>query len=533
MLGSLSLSFALLGLFASRSLCGGATQAGWKALNATVGGRLYVGVPFSQPCFSRTSSNAVNVPNPAQCGEIQALYEDHLFRSSRFGGYQITQWETCQTTGDECLLDWTNTSNPTAFASPRQCLQGSVPSYYIDVTGPKDIQAAYAFSKNTKFPLVIKNSGHDYIGRSAGPGTLALWIALNTAFVPEGCSAEPQSAVTFGAGVQFQAVYDFARANNVTIVGGADPAVGATGGWSMGAGHGALSPAMGLGVDRVLQYKIVTPDGKFRTANKCQNPDLFFALRGGGGGTFGVVLEGTFIASPAVTMQVVLGTYENTPENTVKLVKALGKSATQMASDGWGGYITPPASAGVWANPLLDAEAAPKSAAGVVSAFESVGGAVSFFTMPTPSDFFDTFIAPNTDPVGRPQVQSSRLISDYLVANDDVLSALAGAMVSSDFSQILAVTPYAFKDFDKDGTSINPAWRTAVWHALSMNLWNFNSTRSERETAYQRLKTVWTPVRDLTPGSGAYFNEADTYEPDYTTSFWGQLRKTARYKKQV
>lgn len=60
---------------------------------------------------------------------------------------------------------------------------------------------------------------------------------------------------------------------------------------------------MGLGVDRVLEFKIVTPDGKYRTANRCQNQDLFFALRGGGGGTFGVVLESTFIASPRVTVQ--------------------------------------------------------------------------------------------------------------------------------------------------------------------------------------------------------------------------------------
>lgn len=57
-------------------------------------------------------------------------------------------------------------------------------------------------------------------------------------------------------------------------------------------------------MDRVLQFKIVTADGKYRTVNKCQNSDLFFALRGGGGGTFGVVLESTFLASPRVTLEV-------------------------------------------------------------------------------------------------------------------------------------------------------------------------------------------------------------------------------------
>lgn len=52
-----------------------------------------------------------------------------------------------------------------------------------------------------------------------------------------------------------------------------------------------------------LQYKVVTPDGVFRTVNACQNEDLFFALRGGGGGTFGVVLEATMMVSPPQTFR--------------------------------------------------------------------------------------------------------------------------------------------------------------------------------------------------------------------------------------
>ena len=53
-----------------------------------------------------------------------------------------------------------------------------------------------------------------------------------------------------------------------------------------------------------LQYKIVTPDGEIRTANACQNEDLFWALRGGGGGTFGVMLESTQKVEPRLNLQV-------------------------------------------------------------------------------------------------------------------------------------------------------------------------------------------------------------------------------------
>lgn len=60
-----------------------------------------------------------------------------------------------------------------------------------------------------------------------------------------------------------------------------------------GGGHGIFSPRFGLGVDNVIQMKVVLPNGTFVTTNRCQNQDIFFALRGGGGGTFGVVTETT------------------------------------------------------------------------------------------------------------------------------------------------------------------------------------------------------------------------------------------------
>jgi FAD/FMN-containing dehydrogenase len=60
----------------------------------------------------------------------------------------------------------------------------------------------------------------------------------------------------------------------------------------------------------VLQYRVVTPQGEYLTSNACQNTDLFYALRGGGGGTFGVVMESTFLAEPRpMTIQVYVKTF--------------------------------------------------------------------------------------------------------------------------------------------------------------------------------------------------------------------------------
>lgn len=144
--------------------------------------------------------------------------------------------------GQSCQLDFSLPSNPLVYAAPNQCYQGNIADYYIDVRQPSDIQAGLAFANSTGIPLTIKNSGHDYKGRSAGVGSLALWThnlqqapVLTKGFVPDGCSAAVGDGVTFGAGFGFEPLYEFAEANNITIVGGSSPTVGIAGGkyWTM------------------------------------------------------------------------------------------------------------------------------------------------------------------------------------------------------------------------------------------------------------------------------------------------------------
>lgn len=65
----------------------------------------------------------------------------------------------------------------------------------------------------------------------------------------------------------------------------------------MSGGHGPLTSKYGLAADVMLEYKVVTSDGQLRIANAVSEPDLFWALRGGGGGTFGVVVEATMKVS--------------------------------------------------------------------------------------------------------------------------------------------------------------------------------------------------------------------------------------------
>ncbi|KAJ8482846.1 hypothetical protein ONZ45_g14800 [Pleurotus djamor] len=336
------------------------SDALWAGLRSEVQGRLYEGVPMAKSCFDG--------PDSEECRVVRATYGDETSRSDVFGGYINTQWETCQVTGEQCLLDYTNPNSTLPTSPPNKCRLGSISKYYIDVRSPKDITKAFKFSEKTGVPIVVKNTGHDYKGRSSAPSSLALWthnlknMSYHPSFVPSGCARTKSSpGMTVGAGTQWGEAYAFAEAHNITVVGGSDKNVGVVGGWLQGGGHGALSNVMGLGVDRVLEYKVVTPDGVLRTANMCQHQDLFFALRGGGGGTFGVVTEATILASPQVTLQAVILIFPRPPTGTQSnitrdMFTVMVNNTVRWAEEGWGGIAN--GFTAIYINPLLSPEQA-------------------------------------------------------------------------------------------------------------------------------------------------------------------------------
>ena len=134
---------------------------------------------------------------------------------------------------------------------------------------------------------MVRNTGHDYLGRSSGGGSLSIWTHHLTEmafedgpFEPKGCRSCGESIprAILGPGGQFANVYAFLDKFNHTIVGGSGLTVG-LGGYLTGGGHGVLSGARGLGADQVLEVEMVTPRGDIITLNECQNTDLFWAVR--------------------------------------------------------------------------------------------------------------------------------------------------------------------------------------------------------------------------------------------------------------
>jgi len=134
---------------------------------------------------------------------------------------------------------------------------------------------------------VGRNTGHDFVGRSTGAGALSIWTLHLKGFelLPGHIQGSIQGdAAHVAAGLETWEVHEAMGVHNVAMVAPSFSTVGPFGGYMAGGGHSALVSYYGLGSDQVLALNVVTADGSFVRASETENSDLFFALRGGGGG---------------------------------------------------------------------------------------------------------------------------------------------------------------------------------------------------------------------------------------------------------
>ncbi|KAF5315414.1 hypothetical protein D9619_007344 [Psilocybe cf. subviscida] len=490
------------------------------ALKTVVGDRLHATTPFSTPCFVD--------PKGEDCRAVKANYVDEAARARHPAAYIQTQWETCQRTHEQCLVD--HNDGDSLFENARTCAKGSISDNHIDVRSAEDVQAAFKYSRVTGVPLIIQNTGHDYKGRSSAPGSLGLWmhnlksvaftsISFDPDFKPSGCvDRKPQAAVTVGAGVQWGEAYEFAEKHNITLVGGADKTVGVAGGWLQGGGHSALSNTMGLGVDRVLQFKVVTPDGRYRITNECQNEDLFFALRGGGGGTFGVVMEASILASPRVTLQTVILKFPRNTTFTLAMWHMMVDNGLKWANDGWGGFAA--ANVLVLVNPRLNKEEVLESLAPLIAFGTELqnteNGRLIVTEFPSWGSFFKAFTRDHVASVGSSLALASRLVGKSNFATPDKRNETVTALLTAEAATpgliILLTAPSSVPSSGM--TSVTDAWHSSLYHVTVVGHWSWNATIQEKKAQYDRVSASIDNLRKITPDA-AYVNEADINEANH------------------
>jgi FAD/FMN-containing dehydrogenase len=158
-------------------------------------------------------------------------------------------------------------------------------------TVPEDVVETIALARRLGMPAVTRSGGHCVAGRSSTSGIL---IDVG----PMSSVSMDHDMARVGAGAQLGEIYERLDVFGLTIVGGACPSVG-IGGLTLGGGLGILGRKYGLTSDQLVEAQIVLADGRIVDCDEHRDTDLFWALRGAGGGHFGVVTSFGFKTVPA------------------------------------------------------------------------------------------------------------------------------------------------------------------------------------------------------------------------------------------
>jgi len=177
-------------------------------------------------------------------------------------------------------------------------------AWMVDAKSTADVAAAVRFAAAHNLRLVIKGRGHSYLGGSNAPDSLLIWtrhmddVTVHDAFTPAGSNAPPVAAISCGAGAMWMHAYRAASVEAGRYVQGGGCTTVGVAGLVQGGGFGSLSKGFGTAGASLIEAEVVTADGKVRVVNHAQDPDLFWALKGGGGGTFGAVTRLTLATHP-------------------------------------------------------------------------------------------------------------------------------------------------------------------------------------------------------------------------------------------
>ncbi len=449
--------------------------------------------------------------------------------------------------------------------------------YAVAARETAHVVAAVNFARDHRLRLVVKGGGHSYQGTSNAAHSLLVWtrpmkrVQLHQAFVGQGCEGTPPTrAVSVGAGALWSQVYDAVTTQGGGYVqGGGCMTVGVAGLVQSG-GFGSFSKAFGTASGNLIEAEVVTADGAVRVANAHSHPDLFWALKGGGGGSFGIVtrltlkvhpLPETFGAvnfkvaadSPAAFRQLIGMTVDFCARNLVgpnwgEQLRLRADNSLEVALVFQG--LQRSQAVAMW-QPFLDAVAAAPDWHTGFSPLKIVSTPAREFWAPTlmkrvlgfmASD--DRFEASKGN-VFWPgdQKQAGQMLHGYgstwmhqdllqparlpLLA-DALFAATRHRSVSLHLNKGLAGAPAQAVDAARD-TAINPA----VLDAFALLI-----TGAEEQPAYpgvaghepdvplarQRaaaIRRCMQAVRAVAPNGGAYGAESDYFQADWQQAFWG------------
>jgi hypothetical protein len=367
-----------------------------------------------------------------------------------------------------------------------------------------------------------------------------------------------------GSGQQWGNVLDMALEQGRVVTTGQDPSVG-LGGYIQGGGHGPVARTYGLAASHVLQMRVITTRGEILVANHAQNQDLFWALRGGGPGLYGVVTEYVIRHHP-VPRNVVMGNLLIAPKDdgtnrsaeaswdaavahlsalpdlmdaglAGAAMVAVGETAMSFGSLNYSttgvvvtqvfwSFNSTPAAMEALVNPVLANITRAAGGSGSISvtfAASNSGNYSSFYSVISGSEAAGGESLVSSRLLGRAELVDTppQKRKEYLKMAMHAQNTTAGTYATIG----LQGGPGVRNTREEDWGAILPAWRSAYLHFISNGAIVDSKAAGSPKLALQRAAR-WTEAkeemwREWSPNSGAYMNEANPYTASFKQDFYG------------
>ncbi len=516
--------------------------AAWAQLRRQVGGRLVQPTSPLSTCYTDAGS--------AACESALSAVTNPFYNESLPGGTQITGY----------LNGWRYAVSP----------------YAVAARNASDIAAAVNFARQRRVRLVVKGTGHDFLGRSSAPNSLLVWthnmrkIVIHDSFRPLGApsSVHATPAMTYGAGTRWLEAYQAATKHGLVVQGGTATSVGAAGGFIQGGGYGTWSRMYGSAAGNMLEAKVITANGQILTVNEYRYPDLFWALRGGGGGTFAIVANMTVRAFPiARTTGSITGSLTASSDQAFKVLleKFAQFCGSELCNAHWGETVTlttqnsivlglyfldlsEARAQSIW-RPFLDwvqrtPGLATENISFVVRPFSTTWdgrwyqqnepGSVLYSDVPGETNLWWYANPQAAISLYMDSMQSRWLPASLFTPKSS--RRLANALFKATRSHNINLSIYKGLHGANPGaiarsrrTSINPvvfdAAVLAQWAGSQQNAFpgipGHEPDRAVGRQQAQLIDEAWKPIRAISPKSGSYVNETNFFEPDWKNAFWG------------
>lgn len=389
----------------------------------------------------------------------------------------------------------------------------------------QSVAAVLDWVRTNGLPFAVRSGGHSYEGFSQSVN-----VVIDTRLI-DSVTLDPGSeTVTVGAGASLGTVYKALKDTGFAFAAGSCPTVGVAG-HALGGGFGLLGRIYGLTCDNLLSINIVTADSQMLTADAQHEPDLFWACRGGGGGSFGIATGFSFRVQPLSQVLVFGVTWTLAKSKAARLFKAWQQWAPAKSNQ-----ITSIMKVGSRSDGKLSLRCIGQSTGsesalrGELDGLLALGQPSSPLTINT-LEFFDA--VDHFSGGWAFETDYFKAKSDYVVngLSDNGIEALLQALKGAPAGQIVALCD-AYGGPIANVASSASAFPHRDQQTFCIQYFSSWTRAADTPQRLTNMSKAYAAMRPHVPGA-CYVNYCDLDLPDWATSYWGaNLSRLRQIKSQ-